>query len=306
MPYQFTAAQQANFAAAAQGHWLPFTNALTTQSFPVTHQGVNYTIYRPAGESAVHFAAKKARLEEAITRLQQAGLMFVNADVHRFQVVCYTAGLSRGVVCLEAGAALPTVVLMLGRRICQHVTTQFLPPPPTAGGISGSGGRNLSDRFYDYYRRTQHSEEAKCGLAQVLHEFGHVFHQLLRPNDYFLDAAVALKAAHPLTTEEARVRDMLLPGTQAQGLAHVSQYAGTDAASIVEYVAEVFAGLMMGIQWNAVDPTFGVYNTYLNLGGPVIPNPVAPISRLNDFIGQQCHCPGHGQGIVTDAAKINW
>ena len=135
MPYNFTAAARARLAGQVQlGNWSAITQAGTTQSWPKIYQGVNYTLYRAAGESAVHFAFKKARLKEAIGQLQQAGIMFVNTDVHRFHVICYPNGLSRGVVCFEAGNVLPTVVLMLGNRVCEHVTTQGGPLPVIAGG----------------------------------------------------------------------------------------------------------------------------------------------------------------------------
>jgi hypothetical protein len=306
MPYNFTAAEQARLAGQAQGAWHPITTAGNTQSWPKANQGVNYTLYRAAGESAVHFAFKKARLKEAIGRLQQAGIMFLNADVHRFRVVCYPNGPSRGVVCFEVGAALPTVVLMLGNRLCEHVTTQAGPPPVIAGGWTMNPMRILSDRFYDYYRGTYYSEEARCGLAQVLHEFGHIFHQLQAPTDYFLGAEVAVKANQPLATPQALQRDMLLPNTITQAHTYVSQYAGDGNRTLNEYVPEVFAGLMMGVDWNAVDATLGAYNAYLALGGPTLPNPPATITRLNAFVNQQCNCPGHGQGTWGAGAKITW
>jgi hypothetical protein len=312
MPYHFTAAQQARFAGQVQlGGWSAIANAGTTQSWNKAYQGVNYTLYRAAGESAVHFAFKKARLKDAIGQLQQAGIMFVNTDVHRFHVICYN-DFSRGVVCFEAGNARPTVVLMLGSRLCEHVTTQgappgYAPPPPvTVGGWTSLPSRILSDRFYDYYKGTYHSEEARCGLAQVFHEFGHIFHQLHRPNDYFLGADVGYKAMVPLATPEALARDMLLPNTRTQGRTYVSQYADDGDRTLNEYVPEVFCGLMMGVDWNAVDPTYGVYNKYLAIGGPTLPNPPATITRLNAFINQQCNCPGHGQGAYGLAAKITW
>jgi hypothetical protein len=311
MPYNFTPAQQAQLAGQVQlGAWSTITNAGTTQSWPKTYQNLNYTLYRAAGESAVHFAFKKARLKEAIGRLQQAGIMFVNADVHRFHVICYN-GLSRGFVCFEAAPAgglnaLPTVVLMLGGRLCEHVTMQAGPPPVIAGEMAVNPPRTLSDRFYDYYRGTYVSEEARCGLAQVFHEFGHIFHQLQRPKDYFLGADVGAKAMIPLATQEARDRDLLLPNTQTQARTYVSQYADDGDRALNEYVPEVFSGWMMGVDWILVDPTFGAYNAYLTLGGPTFPNLPAPITRLNAFINQQCNCPGHGQGTWGPAAKITW
>jgi hypothetical protein len=304
-PYNFTPAEQARLAGQAHGGaWYPITNAGTTQSWQKAYQGVNYTLYRAAGESAVHFAFKKARLKEAIGKLQQAGIMFQNADVHRFQVFCYT-GFSRGVVCFEAGAALPTVVLMFGGRVCEHVTTQGAPPPVIAGGWTLNPKRIISDRFYDYYKGTYYSEEARCGLAQVFHEFGHIFHQLEHPTDYFLGADVAVKAMVPLATPQALQRNMLLPNTSTQARTYVSEYADDGDRALNEYVPEVFSGLMMGVDWNAVDPTLGAYNAYLALGGPTLPYPPATITRLNAFVNQQCNCPGHGQGILP-GAKITW
>jgi hypothetical protein len=310
MPYNFTPAQQAGLAGQVPlGGWSAIAQAHTTQSWPKTYQGVNYILYRAAGESAVHFAFKKARLKEAIGRLQQAGIMFQNADVHRFHVICYNH-FSRGVVCFEAAPAgglnaLPTVVLMLGGRVCEHVTTQAVPPPVIAGGASNPP-RILSDRFYDYYRGTYVSEEARCGLAQVFHEFGHIFYQLQRPKDYLLGTDVGYKAMIPLATQEARDRDLLLPNTSNQARTYVSQYADDGDRALIEYVSEVFCGWMMGVDWNLVDPTYGATNAYLALGGPTFPNLPATITRLNAFINQQCNCPGHGQGAWGHAAKITW
>lgn len=305
-PYNFDAQTQNRL----QGHKniadiFPWAQSQAVQN--VNIHGLTCDIYRAPGETTPHYSLKWRLLNKAILKLQQAGIMFQNGDVHEFKVGMYNTGPSRGVVYWDqnAQATHPTVVLMLGDRITEHVTHQLDPNPhdatdkPVAGGKCLSPPRGLFDRFYDYYRGKQPSKKRRCGLNQVFHEFGHIFHQLEHPQDYFRCADLAKTPYKALDANQKILQDFVY----RHGSDFVSQYAAKNPA---EYVAEVFGGIMMGIDWNVIDPQQDVTTLYTHLGGPTPPQPPPLISRMNDFINQQCTCPGHGQGLNGPNAKIIW
>ncbi|MFO0575962.1 MAG: hypothetical protein U1A78_18335 [Polyangia bacterium] len=264
-------------------------------------------IYKAATETAKHARAKLETLKTAIQGLQAAGLMFTNADVHKFKVGLYDTGPSRGLVYFKGANPLPVVVLQLGNRVSEHVKAGSLrAASATAGGETATPPRVVADRVYDYYKAAKFiSPKDKCQLAQAYHELGHIMHQLNSPSEYILNADCA---SGNMATAAHTNRSNQLAQVVAEGKAHVSQYAGTtgDLKSLNEYVAEVFAGIMMGVDWNLVDGTGNVMAEYTALGGPAVPHVPGTISRLATFTTQDCHCPGAGNGTWGHGAKVTW
>jgi len=257
MPYVIGPAERTWLAGQAAGPWqtsMPWTT-IAPQAQVIS--GVTCQVYRVASETNDHAKSKLSTLKDVIKRLQDAQLMFVDGEVHEFKVGLYDSGPSRGLVYFDGVNPLPTVVLQLGNRVSEHVMAGTTSAnSATAGGHTATPPRIVADRVYDYYEpTTTSSEKDRCQIAQAMHEFGHVFHQLLSPAEYALNADVASQPAAADTTAMA-ARRALLPAIVTAGKAHVSQYAGVagDAKTLNEFVAEVFSGLMMGVDWNTIDP----------------------------------------------------
>lgn len=304
MPYSFSATHKTKFKkqGAGQAAWTATTPDKATRTQRVIH-GVTTEICAATSEPKKIASHKEASLKSAIKVLKDAGLMFEDTDVKKFRVVLYGGNgdtlPSRGMVYFEEVTdTKPCVLLQLGNRVSKHVTRD-MSCPQNAGGINIVGGartrppRVIADRIYDYYKSTRTvDEKEKCALNQTLHELGHIIHQLTSPDDYWLNAAVAggddPMANFQRQTEFDSIRD--------RGLRYVSQYAGTDAKSLNEFVAEVFAGLLMGIPWSQIDTSGKLMTTYVSLGGPIPPNPPSTISRLDDFRNVTCNCTANSFG----------
>jgi|GEM_PF-6037703 len=282
--------------------------AITLQT--TTLHGVTCSIYQDPNGNPEKASRKKTLLGLSIKALQRAGIMFTNADVQAFRVGFYSTGVSRGVVYSTGLGVAPTVVLMLGKRITEHVISQH--HTHAAGGL-GNPPRIVADRLHDYYkgrtwdytRATAISAAQMCELAQAFHEFGHIFHQLHDAREFFLNGDVAMNNMIPLG---AVARSIEIPALSTCGRTHISQYCGAnDGNSLNEFVAEVFSGIMMGVDWNAVDPTGGVMTHYRAMGGPAVPTPRAPLTRMNDFIQQRCSCVRNdGTTGGFGAGKVIW
>lgn len=113
--------------------------------------------------------------------------------------------------------------------------------------------------------------------TSVLHEFGHVFHQLMNPSQFFAFGQMCLlmnKSKGELEgTYSGRVREIfskpMSPSEMKDAVsrmqklgAKVSTYAGGHPN---EMVAEVFAGLMMGQTYETE-----VMDAYASMGGPAV------------------------------------
>lgn len=304
MAYSFTSEHKTRFKDQGKGQasWIADTPDKATKKQKDIH-GVTTEIWAANSEPQKIANNKEATLKSAIKVLQDAGLMFTNSDVKKFRVVFYGGNgdtlPSRGMVYFEATTdSKPCVLLQLGNRLSKHVTVDSN-CPQVADGITIIGGarqrppRVIADRIFDYYKSARTvDEKAKCSLNQALHELGHIVHQLTAPDDYWLNADVA-GGKNPIANfqrqnEFAAIRD--------RGLRFVSQYAGTDAKSLNEFVAEVFSGLLMGIPWDKIDSSGKLMTTYVSLGGPIPPDLPTPISRLEDFKTVTCTCTANDFG----------
>ncbi len=148
----------------------------------------------------------------------------------------------------------------------------------------------LAAQIYDYYKPTVTvNAKAKRALAVIVHELGHIFHQLHNPSHYICLGELSLLAnksqgeldkeykdtfethfpAKPKFTELQAVRDEI----QKAG-ANVSSYA---SAALPDVVAEVFCGLMMGAPFGN-----DVLDVYKAMGGPTIPDGMAHVRKGQD------------------------
>lgn len=143
------------------------------------------------------------------------------------------------------------------------------------GAVRGNGNPMMPDLVYDYYKPTfSVNAKKKRVLTAVYHEFGHVFHQIHNPSHYYALGQAPLlmhKAQSELTGECAeRYSHFTNAPSPAQlqafvnkinrGVAReVSGYASTHPN---EFIAETFAGLMMGVPLSA-----DVVAAYQLLGG---------------------------------------
>lgn len=296
MAYQFNDIHKSRFKKQGEGQaaWIK-TNPDNARKQTKTILGLTVEICAENAEPINVIKKKEKALIKAIECLQNAGLMFTDSDVKKFRVVYYAHHLvwetqskpSRGAVYFEnVSDTKPCVLLQLGTRIASHVLG--VKEEGVAGGWSNTNAqRVLADRIYDYYKLTWTVNAAtECALAQTLHELGHIIHQLKSPDDYWLNADVA-EGKEPNAKLK---RQAEFDSIKKYGHGFVSQYAGTDAKSLNEYVAEVFAGIMMGIPWDTIDPSKKLMQIYEKLGGPIPTTMPDSISRVNDFKTCSCNC----------------
>ena len=131
------------------------------------------------------------------------------------------------------------------------------------GGYSPAKLRLVADQIYDYYKPaiTVSAKKSRI-LAAIMHEFGHVLHQFLNPEEYYELADEHRQIIRNTATANVRRRhqEILRLGKQ------VSQFAASDdpRAGTPEFVAEVFSGLMMGLNYSQE-----VMDAYVACGGPV-------------------------------------
>lgn len=268
--------------------------------------GVTVEVYAGSSEPAGIASVKLECVKKAIEGLQSAGLMFADGDVQEFRVVLYGSDFgramalpSRGVVWFDDDASpKPVVMLQLGTRLMTHVI---------AGGAGGAGDTTMSpprivaDRLYDYYKSSMSGSAVERSiLAQIYHEFGHIFHQLTGPAGYGLGVdLVAGIGADDTGSAAHQFWHRSVATVKKLGQQFVSEYAGN--GQLNEYVAEVFSGLMMGVDWDLVSPN--VLGLYQELRGPAA-RPAKTLSRMKDFITQKCRCPNAYQASYGESAKI--
>lgn len=307
MAYIFSLSNKTRFKKQGDGqaNWTTANPDNAASKTTKTIHGLSIEICVEKDEPSKHASNKEKALKDAIKRIQDAGIMFVNADVKKFRVVYYGALAtlpSRGAVFFENTTdTKPCVLLQLGTRLAKHVTvdttaSQSMQGPnavgmiKVAGGVRGRPPRVVADRIYDYYKPTLTvSEKEKCAVAQALHELGHIIHQLNSPDDYWLNADVAGGDAMALLQRQAEFDEI-----KEYGLKFISNYAGTDGKSLNEYVAEVFSGMLMGIPWDTIDNH--ILQTYDALGGVRPVTMPASISRVNDFKAGSCTCIANDHG----------
>jgi len=294
MPYKFTIPEKKGLHRQKEGQWSK-CSVVNTQFRLKTISNIPIKLYKDTEEKPKHAKVKEKILTQAIKGLQSSQIMFQPKDIEEFMVFLYNKGPSRGVVFFETTvSAKPIIVLMLGNRFTEHIKAGSA--DDTAGGSTLSPPRIVADRVYDYYKPTRTvSAKEKSAIAHTYHEFGHIFHQLLSANNYNINAEVA---AGRLETTATRT---LLQTVQTTGKKYVSQVAGKGKTCMNEYVAEVFSGIMMKVDWDYIDKK--VLRVYNKLGGP-LPNSPGTMSRMAQLKTQNCQCPGAGVGGYGHGMKI--
>ena len=203
-----------------------------------------------------------------------------DAEVKKAQVAA-----ALGVLETVGGLSLPNDKLEVYSHSAEQACLGFVLSAPggvqavmTLGtGVTTTRMQLVSTIIHDEYAKTQASSAADMRVrAAIMHEFGHIFHQLLAPSHYFALASVAILstktqgelaglANYALFPDRPSLQEMkaFVVAVKAQG-ARVSEYAGK-MDNLNEFVAEVFAGLAMGLSYDD-----DVMTTYQQLGGPPI------------------------------------
>jgi hypothetical protein len=153
-------------------------------------------------------------------------------------------------------------------------------------GVLHTTSQLVSTIMRDSCGRMSFSKDITCATTAVIHEFGHCFHQLLNPSQYYVIGQANImrgKSIGELTMETKwSERHGLTNGASLQAMddfikaantigKEVSVYAGTHP---LEFVAECFAGQIMGIQYEE-----NILNTYVQLGGPPVNGEAPPVKK---------------------------
>lgn len=299
----FTQAEKTRMAT-----YKPEPNVAITRLRRATIEGMQVVLYKTTSTTNSAITRKTALLASTIKALKAAGVMFENDEVKEFRVeFCGKINGSNtesfGKVWFDGGTK-PGVLLRLGTRIDQHIISGYhrLPEKPMAGGTTGSPARVLADRIYDYYKPTWTiTAKEKCGYAQALHEWGHIFHQLNSPTNFWMNADIIKKKTDNYTPAH-HTRIDLIDTIHDLACAHVSEYAGKKPNHLNEFVAEVFAGIMLGVRFDELDTN--ILEAYTTVGGTAVPSPRSKLKRHNTFVTQVCNCPNANTKKYSAAAKI--
>jgi len=208
-----------------------------------------------------HFQIKRAQLKKALEQFRgHHGFGFPN---QRLEVYCVPLRFSIGWVFHRPGRSEKIACLVLGNSVC--------------------GSSNLvADSVYDYYKPkiAAYAQLMRVRTA-IFHEFGHIFHQLHFGNHYFamLDLCKIQDKAQSEFDDvnERRIQKAkkmfprhpsLLNMKTFYGViaAQASQVSGYARQNAVEFVAEVFSALLMGVPLQDL-----TRDTYFRIGGPVPP-----------------------------------
>lgn len=140
------------------------------------------------------------------------------------------------------------------------------------GGLENVGKERLvSDQVYDYYRPTWTiGARGRATRTIVFHEFGHAIHQWKNGDHYFSIANQHTDIANnigwaSIDTTPTKDRHKAILDIGRKG---VSSWAGKKdvIGGVNEFVAETFAGLMMGVPYSET-----VLSCYRDCGGPIPP-----------------------------------
>lgn len=197
--------------------------------------------------------AKLRALTAALTLVEQ------KTHLHLDALRVYLATNVRCIAFMGEKAGDRNYVLFLGNQMLAKTPLTLSERDSQIKGGFGSADRGVADQAYDAKRKSvlnptrwfmgskyqQTKVNAKMTTV-VVHELGHIFHEREQGESFW---------THKTTWgDEGRP-----PSTQAM---KVSQYA---AKSKLEYVAEVFTGLIMGVHYDQ-----DVIDVYLQLGGVTV------------------------------------
>lgn len=149
-------------------------------------------------------------------------------------------------------------------------------------GVTETRSKLVSHAVLDTYGGGAAGKDMQIRTA-ILHEFGHVHHQLLAPSHYFAIGQLTMlmgkaeselrgeySARYAMFTSAPSLAEMKGAVVRMRELgARVSEYAGAGTSHPNELVAEVFAGLMMGLTFDS-----DVMTAYVSMGGPEVPDAV--------------------------------
>ncbi len=182
-------------------------------------------------------------------------------------VNCYVKGLGESVGYVNSQPIRPQkrlVSIVLGAS-CAKYRPGDINIPEVQGGCSSKGYiRLVGDQIYDYYKpaRTINAENRMI-FTNIMHEYGHVMHQLSAPREYLriVEAHKDIYFKNIKKYENAHKR-LLKIGRQ---VSFYAQYPNS-TAGIPDFVAETFASLMVGLRHGK-----DVREAYLMCGGFVPP-----------------------------------
>ena len=120
----------------------------------------------------------------------------------------------------------------------------------------GNGLRIVADQVYD---KATFGKRKKLILAAILHEFGHVLHAAVSPLLYLQQVEDI-----PLVNSKTASAEAITFHKRLATLGKKVSFYG--AKNPLEYVAEVFSGLLSGLSYDK-----DVWDAYLEAGGPPLP-----------------------------------
>ncbi len=177
---------------------------------------------------------KRRALERALKKI--AGSRFTLPPKLRF-VLSEAAGV-RCVAFMVEGRP----VVFLGPKIATP-NPSTAHPPGLKGGVGQKGPRGVAHHTYDStWRGLNNPKQTAQATATVIHELGHVLHELQNPERFW------------------EFHDKPIPPDVAKVAIQVSHYATN---SPLEFVAEVFTGGVLGKRYGKE-----VRDAYGSLGGP--------------------------------------
>ena len=240
------AAQINQYRTREWKHTLPYLAKVDTGSLKIKQSfisGVQVKIRTESGDqlSKLH----KTSIERAVATVTAAGHALPPLDFY----LCADINIPNVAMKTYTGAN-ATPVIFLGPKMWAKNPMQPNSGNLVAGGIGTKGQRGIADQQYDGTSRFFGNPGQKAqGETIVIHELGHVLHEMNNPGVFWEDQQAA----------EAQNASPNGAGW-ADASVSVSAYAGKNP---LEFVAEVFSGIVVGKNYAAT-----VTGPYAALGGP--------------------------------------
>ncbi len=205
--------------------------------------GVQVTIRTEPGDALA--GLHRTSLDRAIKTLVRAGHALPALDFY----LCSDQTIPNVAMKTYVGGN-PTPVIFLGPKMWSKNPMTRGTDSMIVGGSNPLGPRGVADQVYDGTTRFFGNPKQKAqGETIVIHELGHVLHEINAPGIFW---------------EEQQAAEQQKPSPNGTGWQNqsvdVSAYAGRNA---LEFVAEVFTGRIVGKTYPA-----SVMNVYNALGGP--------------------------------------